>query len=1037
MAVQGVTAARRGWQWIVGQQRILGWRRFGVRVAGILGSLVLLYMGFLWLTLPNLQDPVSLFAAQSTVISDRNGVELYRLFSEQDRTVVTGEQISTHVRNAVVAIEDARFYDRGCIDMRALARVVLLLGRRGGASTLTRQLARNALNLQQENIVSRKLKELILGCQLEWQYSKEELLTLYLNWIPFGQNAYGVEQASKRFFGESAKDLTLAQSAVLASLPQLPSYYSPYGRHVRTAVSEKVLDAIRDGTITSAADLPDREVRIGLLGTMIGSGSTSIYVGGRTDQVLQNMLDQGYITAENRDQALKEITTMAFKQARESIRAPYFVLWIKDQVEQMFEQTADKGLLERGGLTIETTLDWRLQKAAEKAVGDRKEMWVKLYGAHNMALVAMDPKTREILAYVGNVDYTDTEHGGKVDMVLAPRQPGSSFKPFVYASAFTRGFSPATVLYDVRTKFGPDQPDNYDGTFWGLTNARKALGGSRNIPAIKAYFLGGEEDAILALAAKMGAPTPLTEREELRKRRGQYDYGWPLALGAGETPLLEMVGGYSTFANGGRVKQVASIRKITRNGVLLPTPFDTDLDDAGEEVLDPRVAYQITSVLSDVSARPGEFWQNSLTVPGFAAAAKTGTSNKECPEEEEKKGKCRIKPANVWTIGYTPVVSAGVWVGNANSTPLSERADGLSVAAPIWKQFMIEAHKILKAPATPFPVPEGIVQPIISQLSGELPTECTPVEFRKPDVFLRENAPNKPDPACMKVMVDRVTGLLASETCPEEARELRSFFVSRSEIPTRFPDWEQAVQAWAAGLKGGTGALATHFTLSPPPAEKCDPALTPGRLQKPTIAIENPADGGAVPYPSFQPRFVYSVGSGVREVEIMIDGKVVAREVDPVLARSSGAVLPRRPLRTDWVNKIVIRVPRSVEKTGEHELSVKLTDVYFNTATHFVTFRFGEDSSAPSVRLRQPADGTAVQAGTDLVIAAEATDPEGAIRYVEFYLDALLLSRSPKEPYSITFPLTTITPGPHVIRAVATDLAGQAGEDSVEIVVEP
>ncbi|MBI1812457.1 transglycosylase domain-containing protein, partial [Candidatus Peregrinibacteria bacterium] len=759
-ASKGIRIRIRGWilgawTWIRDQKKRLGWTRFLLRIIGLLVLLVGLYVLFLWLTLPNLLDPASLFAAQSTVITDRNGVELYRIHGEQDRTVVPGDQIASSVKHAVVAIEDARFQERGCIDWRAMGRAVFLLGQRGGASTLTRQLARNALNLRSENVLSRKIKELILGCELEARFSKENLLTLYLNWIPFGQNAYGIEQASERYFGIKAKDLTLAESAILASLPQQPSYFNPYGRHVHTTVSDGVLQRILRGAIKNGGQIAESQVTIGLLGASVGTGSTRVYVGGRADQVLHNMQTQGYITQLDLQKATEELRHIVFKPSRESIRAPHFVLWVKDQVEQMIQQAGDKGLLEQGGLTIQTTLDWKLQQAAEKAVADHSEDSLKRFGAHNIALVALDAKTREVLAYVGNADFGDKDNAGKVDMAQAPRQPGSSFKPFVYSAAFGQGYSPATPLYDVPTKFGTDQPQNFDGTWWGLTTARRALGGSRNIPAIKAFFLAGGEEPVLDLISKLGVKAPLLRKEELQKERGSFDYGWPLAIGAAETPLLEMVEGYSTLADQGMALPVVSIRKVTNSkGAILQ---EMDQRPMGNQALDPRIAYQVTSILSDPSARPGEFWQSALAVPGFPVAAKTGTSNK-CMDKPDAKGEktadknkvCTLrKPESVWTLGYTPDIAAGVWVGNANGNALSDKADGLTVAAPIWREFMTAALPITPPSVPSFPVPDGLVEPQISLLSGELPTECTPIDLRISDVFLREHAPVDPDPACV------------------------------------------------------------------------------------------------------------------------------------------------------------------------------------------------------------------------------------------------------------------------------------------------
>jgi len=999
-------------------RRELGFWRFWGRIVGTAGLLGVLYLAFLWMTLPNLEDPASLFASQSTVITDRNGTELYRLFGEEDRTYVPDTAISPYMKKAIISIEDQRFYDRGCLDLRAMARAIFGFGQSGGASTLTRQLARNALNLKRENLFNRKFKEVILGCELEWSFDKDKILELYLNWIPYGNNAYGIEQASQRFFGVAAKDLTLGKAAAIASLPQRPSYFSPYGRHLHTAVTDAAWKKISDGEITSISDIPDQDITIGLLGGFVGSGTT-LYIGGRSDQVVQNMKDQGFITEEERLAAIQEFKEMTFKPSRENIRAPYFVLWVKDQVEQMFEGTADKGLLEQGGLTIETSLDWRLQQAAEKAVSGHAPDSLKRFMAHNAGLVAMDPASREVLAYVGNTDFGEEENGKKVDMAQSPRAPGSSFKPFVYATAFTKGYGPASVLYDVQTKFGGDQPSNYDGTFWGLTTARKALGGSRNIPAIKTYFLAGEETAILNLTSKIGVTSPLAFKQEQAAKGRVFDYGWPLALGAGETPLLEMVEGYSAFADSGRHKPVISIRRITdRKGILL---YEADTESTGEQVIDPRIAYEITSILSDTSARPGEFWQAALSIPGTAAAAKTGTSNK-CLDRNDKTGVCKKrKPDNVWTMGYTPTLAAGVWVGNADSTPLSDSADGLNVAAPIWKEFMTSAQKILKPTKTAFTIPPGIVQPQVSLLSGQLPTECTPVTFRKSDIFLEENAPTQADPACVTMLVDKATSLKASANCPADTQEMQSFFAPQSEMPNRWPLWEEAVQSWAHSPGTPDPTDPTKFVsflpLPLPPTEECDIAKTPDRLIQPKVSIIFPAQGNGASYPAFQPKIEFTVGSMVREIEFKLDGKTVAKET-------------ASPFRA------IVRVPRSVQQEGSHTLTVILTDEYYNTATDSVSFNFsGSDTGLPTVRLRSPAAGTIFKTGSDLEIKADADAPAG-VKYVEFYLDDLLLTRKPQDPYDFTYPLVSITPGPHTLRVTAVDFGGGQDSAEVEVMVE-
>ncbi|MDD5469499.1 MAG: transglycosylase domain-containing protein [Candidatus Peribacteraceae bacterium] len=992
-------------------------RRILVRLAFLSAGIVVLYCGFLWITLPDIADPRSFLASQSTVVLDRNGIELYRFFQEEDRTYVESDVIPKTLKDAIIAIEDERFYERGCLDVRALMRAVIGMGRSGGASTLTRQLARNALDLIHENLVNRKAKELILGCQLESRYTKDELLGLYLNWIPFGQNAYGVEQASHRYFGASVSELSLAQSAILAALPQAPSYFSPYGARRHTRVTLETEQDILRGKITRAADIPDSGVMIGLLGSYVGTGATTLYVGGRTDQVLKNMQEQGMITEQERLAALGEAERIVFQPSRENIRAPHFVLQVRDQVTALFAGTAEEGLLEHGGLTIETTLNWEMQEIAEGVIAFHRDDVFKRFGAHNIALVTLDPATREILTYVGNTDYSDEEFGGKIDMARAPRQPGSSFKPFVYAAAFEKGYNPATVLFDVRTKLGEDEPQNFDGNFWGPLTIRQALGASRNIPAAKGFFLAGGEDPILRLVSSLGAPTPLAEKLDLaRTREGGFDYGWPLALGAAETPLIEMTNAYASLADSGAYKPMVSIRRIKdKNGNIL---YQAELDAVGKQVLDERIAYQLTSILSDESVRPEEYWRTQLSVPGYQTAAKTGTSNK-CLEWSENNKTCLLrKPDNAWVLGYTPNLVTGVWIGNADSSAMFEKAGGLNTASPIWRDFFIRAHRLLQNPKTAFTVPDGIVQPQISMLSGQLPTECTPVHLRRADVFLSEHSPREKDPACVTLKIDKVTGLLASDACPEDAQEEGSFFAARSILADRFPTWEEGVQSWMKEQMELWDATETHsgslLPLPRAPTEACDPSLTPGRLVKPQIQLLSPKDGGIATYPAFVAAIDWEVGSSVREVRFELDGRRVAVETEP----------PFKP---------TIRVPRSVQQEGTHTLEVILEDEYFNIAKATATFRFGEDEGAPDVRLLSPTK-TTFQEGEEVRIRVEADDAEGAVKYVQFYLNDTLLSTKPKEPFELTYTLD-VPAGVYTIRVVAEDMAGHRSEDTLRIAV--
>ncbi len=911
-------------QWFKKPREKQEWKLLAAKIAGAVFCLGILTLILLWFTLPNIDDPATMFPSQSTVILDRNGVELYRLFSEQDRTYVRGDQISPFAKKATIAIEDERFLERSsCFDVvgfvrAALSQIAPGLFVRSGGSTLTQQFAKNALVGRQRSIL-RKARELMLACQLETKYDKEGLLELYLNWIPFGSNAYGIEQAARSYFAISAKDLSLAQSAVLAGLLQRPSYFSPYGPHRMTTVSAEIKTKIAAGSITSASKIPDAQVQIGLIGQTVGSGAVQVYIGGRTDQVLKNMMDQKMIGLDEYNKALSDLKTMTFAPDRLNIRAPHFVLGIQKSVEELLG--IDEGLLERGGFRITTTLDWTLQQAAEKVVAAHKDDIRKRFGANNIALVALSPVTREVLAYVGNADFSDDLHEGKIDMASSPRQPGSSFKVFTYLNAFEAGFGPGSVIYDVPTKFGDDQPSNYDGTFWGLTTMRKALGGSRNIPAIKAFFLGGGEEPLLSLASRMGVTTPADQKAITRKSNPDFDYGWPLAIGAAEVPLTEMVQGYATIADGGMFRPMTELLKITdRDGNIhfLAKP------ELPRQVIDQRLTAEVTSVISDVSARPNDYWKSILSVPGTAAAAKTGTSNK-CLERDTKKNCTLRRPESTWTMGFTPNLITGVWVGNATSQSLFEKADGLTTAAPIWHDFMAEAQRKMKNVKIAFTEPDHLTHPLLSRLSGKLASACTPPTMQGSDLFLEEQTPSESDPGCVTLKIDKVSGLLSSPACPQDATEEQNFFVPKSELPTRWPTWEDGVQEWATKEMEKWNATLDHsgslLPLPLAPTKECDPALTPGRGQKPTVSISSPVSGGTVPYPSFTPVVTVNSASPVTSVQFFIDDKPL-RSFDAPPYEGN------------------VRVPRTIERTGQHTFKVVVTDQYFNTAEERVMFVF-------------------------------------------------------------------------------------------------
>ena len=593
--------------------------------------------------LPSREAISDLFVPESTKILDRTGTSvLYDIYDEYNRTVVSSEEIPNFVRWATIVAEDDSFYHHWGIDLKAIFRALIMNIKGGGVqqggSTITQQYVKNLL-LTPERTLARKIKEAILSMEMELLYTKDEILTGYLNYVPYGLNAYGIEAAAQVYFNKNAKDLSLGESALLASIPRATTYYS---------------------------NNPD-----------------ALYA--RQKYVLNKMLYFGYITKEEHDMALKE--KIEFEQIHTSIKSPHFVIMIKQYLEQKY------GIIfvQQAGLKITTTLDKTLQEAAEKAIDERAKFNVSNFNAHNAALVAIDPKTGQILSMVGSKNYLgEAEPKGcisgktclfdpQVNITTTLQQPGSAFKPFAYAAAFQRGFTPETIVYDVKTEFNPNcswqgdqekdkygldcySPKNYDALYFGPISLKKSLAQSRNVSSVKTLYLAGINNTI-NLAKKMGI-------ESLENRSG---YGLSLVLGGADVTLLEQVSAFGTFATRGVKNETQFILKVEdKNGNILEK-----FEQKSEKVLKENIADQINYILSTNSLRARVFGENNyLTIKGLTIAAKTGTTQEF---------------RDAWTVGYTPSLTAGVWVGNNNNSSMVN-APGASVAAPIWNAFFREAY---------------------------------------------------------------------------------------------------------------------------------------------------------------------------------------------------------------------------------------------------------------------------------------------------------------------------------------------------------
>lgn len=687
---------------------------------------------------PSPSELINREIASATKIYDKNGELLYDIYQNQNRTPIKLTDVPEHVKQATIAIEDKDFYEHSGFSVIGIARAAIdsITSRRieGGGSTLTQQLVKNALLTPDRSFI-RKMKELILAIQVERTYSKDEILEMYLNEIPYGGTAYGIEAAANLYFGKHANELTLAEAALLAGLPQRPSVYSPYGTKPELA----------------------KERQAG---------------------VLRRMVEDKYINKQQSEEAQNQKLEYRTARNEQGFKAPHFVLYVK---AKLIEQFGDR-LVEQGGLRVTTTLDYKLQERSEEIVKQEIE---KLNSAKigNGAAVVLEAKTGQILSMVGSKDYFgESQPGGcvegdscvfegNVNVVTRERQPGSATKPITYAKALEKGYTAAFTIMDVKTEFpGGDKPSyipvNYDGQFHGPVQVRYALGNSYNIAAVKMLALVGVKD-VLDLGYRMGLLNWEPSTENINS------VGLSLTLGGRVVRLLDLTSAFGVFANKGQQSDPISILKVTDNkGKTLYEYKQTE----GRKVLDEGIAFIISDILSDNGARTAAFGPSSyLNIPGKTVAVKTGTT-------DEKKDN--------WTIGFTPSYVVGVWVGNNDNTPLDPRiASGVTGASPVWNLIMKE---VLKDKSNePFEKPSKVSQVEIDGLMGGKPHAGSPT---RREYFVGGTEPTGESPAYQRARVCKGNPhRLANDG---EDAEDKDVIILKEDDPTGANKWQAGIDAW-------------------------------------------------------------------------------------------------------------------------------------------------------------------------------------------------------------------------------------------------
>lgn len=909
-----------------------------VLALGVLGSLAILGL-FAYIS-RDLPDPNTLTdrsISQTTKIYDRTGEHLlYEVYGEENRTLVQLSEgfckdddhlvtdpsgIPLFAVQATIAAEDRGFCSHHGFDLKGIARAVIqnFFGNRVGGSTITQQLVKNAI-LSSEKTITRKIKELILSLELERRYSKDEILQIYFNEISYGSTYYGLETAAQNYFHKHVSDLTLAQAATLASLPRATTTY---------------------------LNNPD-------------------LLKARRDWILESMLEQGFITQEQLDAALLEETAISVQVA--NIFAPHFVFYVKETLEEQF----DLRTVEEGGLKVITSLDYDLQTIAEEEVVEGVEARGETYGFNNASLVALDPKTSQILSMVGSKDFFDEEIDGQVNVATRLRQPGSSFKPIVYAKGFEMGYTPNTILWDVVTTFATDTepytPHNYTLLEYGPVRIRQALQGSLNIPAVKMISLLGV-NAVIDFARTLG----YTSFENYA------NYGLSLVLGGGEVKLLEHANAYGVFANDGVFHEPAAVLKVENaDGETL---YEWK-EEKGEQVVESNVARMITHVLKDNDARAFIFGsESSLQLGNRPVAAKSGTTNDY---------------HDAWTVGYVPSLVAGVWVGNNDNTEMKRGADGSTIAGPIWNGFMSRA--LAQTPVESFLDPEI---PLTGKdiLDGVLPSTI--------------------------VTIDKTTGKLATEYTPDSQKEERQYAQYHSilhyvnpadplgplpehpEEQEQYTSWESAIATWITAKELETGI---SITAGDPPTEYDD---IHGPAFSPSVSIESPSQGEEFT---------------TREISVWVNADA-PRDVDRVDVYMDGYYLGSD---TSKPFTLSLTLPNNITQ-GYHTLKAVAYDDVDNSASVSLGVQVLVDPSSSQVELIDPKNNQLIERVSDAYTVVAYLEDPSLYRSLSLYQKSLGQSgsdrldtiESPTSPYQ-TFSWTLPEDGTWILYAVARLESGES-----------
>jgi len=986
-------------------------------VFGLLG-LFILYQKVI-APLPSIAELENLDIAEASIIYDREWNELYKIFEEK-RTYKNFNDISENIINALVAWEDQRYWENPGVDFIGLVRAWIygIIGKNEwfwGTSTLTQQLIRNTIienRSSRESVfdkLERKIKEIYLAFKLTNWVSKEKIIELYLNKISFWSNAFGIEQASQTFFWKKATDINILESSMLASLPKGPSFYSPYSNYDRlvwypyiynTNDSESIINVISPSSMEENAEMvqslkdfiswfkvqrySDSKALIcglereklksnisvdsdwcGVMGyaeflTLLNGikieqeGTIIEYQTGRKDFILGRMLEDKYIDFEEYREALLGSIWFEFSTYSEDIKHPHFVFYVREYLEEKY----GKEILERGWLRVYTSIDPDLQAKAEEIVEKQAESNSAKFAADNAALVSLNNETGEILAMVWGRDYFDEEKKWNVNMATAALQPGSSFKPFVYWLAIDREIiGTKTPIYDVKTSFpGWYTPKNFDGKFMGKMTVSEALNNSRNIPAVKMFYLAGWEEKILEWMEKLWVDSIRKFRDEYSESSGTvYSYGSSMSLWTVMMSPLESAQAYSVFANMGYKKDLIPVIKILDSKWLVIEEFNKD-DNLWEEVIDSATAYILNYILSDTSSRPS-FWNTYLSLNGRKAAAKTGTSTKQ-----SSKWWAIVYPRNLWTVWYTPQITTVVWAGNNDGSETNLKWNGLEWAGPIWKEFMEYYHS--GKWALDWRVPAGVKRVNISEVSGKLAPEWFDPSFITSSLFV--NAPREYDSSLKWLQVDLLCNGVVDEQTPISAIWNVNFLSLNSLKPDN-PAWELPVQEWVSKWNFDTFIPDGKFITSINTAA-CERTGFASNIEV-WASIEN---GDIFVNGSNYIEIWYRSDANLKQVDVYLDDQKI-KQIDIADKKSWVYIWDINiPKWTLWSKNLVLRA---------------IDNQYYSQWASYNINVIKRDSTPPEITLTNPADKSISLYKEDFFNLRWSVTDRSSIRTINIYIN--------------------------------------------------